>query len=71
MLMVISITSYWFNIGSHTPSLRFGTGHIYNSYFENVNTGIESREGGQILLQSNDFVNVTDPINALYSDFGR
>lgn len=26
--------NYWKNIGSRAPSLRFGTGHVYNSFFE-------------------------------------
>jgi pectate lyase len=56
------------NIGSRTPSLRFGTGHVFNSYFLNMNTGIDSRDGAQILAQSNAFSNVTEPIASLYSD---
>lgn len=50
------------------PSFRYGTGHVYNSYFENANTGIDTRDGAQILVQSNVFSNVTTPIGALYSD---
>lgn len=50
------------------PSFRYGTGHIYNSYFKNANTGIDTRDGAQILVQSNVFSNVTQPIGALYSD---
>ncbi|KAH8672850.1 polysaccharide lyase family 1 protein, partial [Tricladium varicosporioides] len=67
-LHVTQCNNHWFNIGSRTPSLRYGTGHIYNSYFENMNTGIDTRDGAQILVQSSVFVNVTEPIAALYSD---
>lgn len=66
-LHVTEVGNYWNNIGSRTPSLRYGTGHVYNSYFSNMNTGIDSRDGAQILVQSNVFHNVTEPIAALYS----
>ncbi|MAD85549.1 MAG: hypothetical protein CL912_21525 [Deltaproteobacteria bacterium] len=45
--------SYWSNINSRTPSIRFGTGHVYNSYFLNVADGINTRDGAQVLVQSN------------------
>ncbi|KAG4031882.1 hypothetical protein MFRU_008g02360 [Monilinia fructicola] len=67
-LTVTQHNNYWSNIGSRTPSLRFGTGHVYNSYFLNANTGIDTRDGAQILVQSNVFKNVSEPIAALYSD---
>lgn len=67
-LHVTQHNNYWFNIGSRTPSLRFGTGHVYNSYFHSMNTGIDSRDGAQILVQSNVFSNCTEPIASLYSD---
>lgn len=67
-LHVTQHNNHWFNIGSRTPSLRYGTGHVYNSYFDSMNTGIDTRDGAQILVQSNVFVNCTEPIAALYSD---
>lgn len=66
-LHVTEVGNYWKNIGSRTPSLRYGTGHVYNSYFQNLNTAIDTRDGAQILVQSNVFANVTEPIAALYS----
>ena len=66
-LHVTQHDNYWYNIGSRTPSLRFGTGHVYNSYFHSMNTGIDTRDGAQILVQSNVFANCTEPIAALYS----
>jgi pectate lyase len=62
------VDNYWYTIGSRTPSLRYGTGHVYNSYFHSMNTGIDTRDGAQILVQSNVFSNCTMPIAALYSD---
>ncbi|THV48554.1 hypothetical protein BGAL_0241g00110 [Botrytis galanthina] len=67
-LTVTQHNNYWSNIGSRTPSFRFGTGHVFNSYFLNATTGIDTRDGAQILVQSNVFKNVNEPIAALYSD---
>ncbi|PQE18283.1 pectate lyase protein [Rutstroemia sp. NJR-2017a WRK4] len=67
-LHVTQHNNYWYNIGSRTPSLRFGTGHVYNSYFKNVNTGVNTREGAQVLVQSNVFANVSKPIESADSD---
>lgn len=33
-----------------------------------MNTAIDSRQGAQILVQSNVFANVSDPISSQYSD---
>jgi pectate lyase len=67
-LHVTYANNYWLNIGSRAPSLRYGTAHIFNSYFKNLNTGIDPRDGAQALVQSNVFVNVTEPLASLYSD---
>jgi pectate lyase len=53
---------YFYNFDSRTPSLRFGTGHVYNCYFVNGITGVHSRENAQMLVQNNVFVNVGTPI---------
>jgi pectate lyase len=46
----------WFlNCEERTPSLRFGTGHVYNNYFQNVTNGIHSRMGAQMLIENNVF----------------
>jgi pectate lyase len=46
----------WFlNDSERTPSLRFGTGHVYNNYFQNVTNGIHSRMGAQMLVENNVF----------------
>ncbi|RMJ26567.1 hypothetical protein PHISP_02559 [Aspergillus sp. HF37] len=56
--------NFWYNINTRTPSFRFGTGHVYKSYFENAGDGINTRMGAQMLVESNVFVNVDE---ALYS----
>jgi pectate lyase len=51
--------NWFYNVGSRTPSLRFGTGHVYNNYFENITLdAIHSRENAQMLVQNNVFRNV-------------
>jgi pectate lyase len=55
-LTVTYNNNYWFNINSRGPSFRFGTGHLYNNYYENVSDGINTRQGAQLLVQNNVFV---------------
>jgi pectate lyase len=54
--------NYFKNINSRTPSLRFGTGHVYNNYFVTGSTGAHSRMGAQMLVQNNVFSGVGTPI---------
>lgn len=49
----------WNNVNSRTPSVRFGTAHIYSSCYENIPTsGVNSREGAQALIEHTYFNNV-------------
>nr|ADK25712.1 pectate lyase 1 [Penicillium occitanis (nom. inval.)] len=61
-LRVTQNNNHWYNINSRTPSIRFGTGHVYNSYFDQVNDGINTRDGAQVLVQSNVFVGSSKPL---------
>ncbi|TVY44626.1 putative pectate lyase A [Lachnellula cervina] len=61
-LRVTYSNNYWSNINSRTPSLRFGTGHIFNSYFDEVADGINTRDGAQVLVESNVFVGSKKPL---------
>jgi pectate lyase len=56
-LTVTYNNNYWRNINSRGPSIRFGTGHMYNNYYENVSDGINTRQGAQVLVQNNVWVN--------------
>ena len=60
--------NHWLNINSRTPSIRFGTGHVFNSYFDNVADGINTRDGAQVLVENNVFVSSKKP---LYSTDSR
>jgi len=60
--------NYYFNVNARTPSYRFGTGHVYNSYFQGIATsGVNSRMGAVLRVEGNVFENVNDPITSLDS----
>ncbi|KAI0142888.1 polysaccharide lyase family 1 protein [Xylariaceae sp. FL1272] len=63
-LIVTYANNYFANINSRGPSFRFGTGHIYNNYYYNMGTGINTREGAQLLIESTVFESCGD--NAIY-----
>lgn len=67
-LRITFANNHWKSLGSRGPSLRFGTGHIYNNFYEDMVTAVDSRDGAQVLLQSNAFKNVQAPSASLYSD---
>lgn len=46
----------WFNnVNSRIPSLRFGTGHVYDNYVVGADTAVHSRMGAQMLVENNVF----------------
>ncbi|KAJ6613868.1 pectin lyase-like protein [Mycena sp. CBHHK59/15] len=55
--------NHFLEINSRTPSLRFGTAHIYSNFFDNVlDSAVDSRDGAQTLIEDNQFTNVINPI---------
>ncbi|TVY47139.1 putative pectate lyase A [Lachnellula occidentalis] len=68
-LHVTYSNNYWNNINSRAPSLRFGTGHIFNSYFNEVADGINTRDGAQVLVESNVFVDSKKPLYSTDSGY--
>ncbi|KAF7562908.1 hypothetical protein G7046_g1219 [Stylonectria norvegica] len=68
-LHVTYANNYWYNVGSRAPSVRFGTAHVYNSYYLDVFTsGINTRMGAQVLVESTVFENTEKAIATLDSD---
>ncbi|KZM20792.1 Pectate lyase [Ascochyta rabiei] len=62
-LHVTYANNHWNNISSRTPSVRFGTAHIFNSYYSGVFTnGIDTREGAQVLVESTVFAKTAEVI---------
>ncbi|ORX43647.1 pectin lyase-like protein [Piromyces finnis] len=56
--------NYFKNVGSRLPSLRFGTGHVYNNVYENVESSCVSiRMSAQALVENNVYRNAKRPIS--------
>ncbi|HSC66168.1 MAG TPA: pectinesterase family protein, partial [Cellvibrio sp.] len=55
--------NYWKNVVSRLPLFRFGEGHIWNNYYQNVTgSGINSRMGAKLRIDNNVFEGVKNPI---------
>ncbi|KAK6086646.1 pectate lyase B [Seiridium cupressi] len=66
-LTVTYTNNYWNNVNSRTPSFRFGTGHIFNNYYYALgDSGINTREGAQLLVESSVFE--SSATKAIFSD---
>ncbi|KAG0637922.1 pectin lyase fold/virulence factor [Tuber brumale] len=61
-LTVTYVGNFFQNLNSRGPSFRFGTGHIFNNYYENVSDGINTRQGAQLLVENNVFVGSDKPL---------
>ena len=61
-LRVTFANNYWKNLNSRTPSFRFGTGHIFNSVFDDNNDGINTRDGAQLLVENNVWTGTEKPL---------
>ncbi|KAK3299639.1 pectin lyase fold/virulence factor [Chaetomium fimeti] len=68
-LRVTYANNKWININSRTPSIRFGTAHIYNNYYETISTsGVNTRMGAVVLVESSTFVDAKRAITSIDSD---
>jgi pectate lyase len=58
--------NFFQNCRSRLPSIRFGRAHIFNNYFldNNGGTGVNSRMGAIVKVESNYFRNTDDPIGS-------
>ncbi|KAK2797314.1 hypothetical protein FQN51_008580 [Onygenales sp. PD_10] len=66
-LHVTFANNYWYNVNSRTPSVRFGTVHVVNSFFHEIgSTGINARQKSQVLVQSSAFKDCAD--KAIFGD---
>lgn len=68
-LTVTYANNYWKNTHSRGPSFRFGTGHIFNNYYDNVSDGINTRDGAQLLVESNAFTGSKKPLYSTDSGY--
>ncbi|KAF9633251.1 putative pectate lyase a protein [Lasiodiplodia theobromae] len=61
-LTVTYVGNHFSNLNSRGPSYRFGTGHILNNLYSDVSDGINTRQGAQLLVEGNVFVNPKKPL---------
>ncbi|KAB2574515.1 Pectate lyase [Lasiodiplodia theobromae] len=61
-LTVTYVGNHFENLNSRGPSYRFGTGHILNNLYTDVSDGINTRQGAQLLVEGNVFVNPKKPL---------
>lgn len=55
--------NHWENVNSRNPSVRFGTVHIFNNHYSGIGaTGVNSRMGAEVLLESTVFEDSSNPI---------
>ncbi|WP_345223960.1 hypothetical protein [Hymenobacter koreensis] len=55
--------NYYRNIKERVPSFRFGTGHVFNNYYQHVRgSGVNSRMGACLRVEKNYFEDVRDPV---------
>ncbi|KAH0430415.1 hypothetical protein CcaCcLH18_07795 [Colletotrichum camelliae] len=55
-LHVTYANNHWFNVNSRAPLVRFGTVHVVNNYYDSlILTGVNTRMGAQVLVQSSAF----------------
>lgn len=67
-LTVTYANNHWSNVNSRAPSVRFGTVHIFNNYYEKIGTsGVNTRMGAQVLVESTAFESTTRAITTLDS----
>ncbi|KAH7318175.1 pectin lyase fold/virulence factor [Stachybotrys elegans] len=57
-LRVTYANNHFYNVRSRGPLLRFGTAHVYNQYYDTMDTGLNTRMNAQVLIQSSVFRNV-------------
>ncbi|KAA1159505.1 pectate lyase [Pseudoalteromonas fuliginea] len=57
------------NIVSRVPLFRFGRGHVFNNYYNNItSSAINSRMGAELQIEGNYFENTKNPVISFYSD---
>ncbi|KAF2825919.1 pectate lyase-like protein [Ophiobolus disseminans] len=56
-LRVTYANNHFYKVDSRGPLLRFGTAHIFNNYYNEQSTGVNTRMGAQALVQSTVFEN--------------
>jgi pectate lyase len=67
---VIRITfhhNYFFDCDSRLPSIRFGKAHIFNNYYRDNGTAVNTRMGACVRVENNYFENTGTAVGMLFS----
>jgi len=61
--------NYYYNLKERLPSYRFGSGHVFNNYYNAaISSAVNSRMGACVKVERNSFENSNDPILSKNSD---
>lgn len=55
---------HFYRVGTRCPMMRFAVGHVYNNYYNNVDSGVDSRMKSNVWVENNHFENTDGTINA-------
>ncbi|KAG8812923.1 hypothetical protein FRC19_002801, partial [Serendipita sp. 401] len=67
--MTVTVNNNYFkNLNSRGPSFRFGHGHVYNNYYQDMSDGINTRVGAILRVENNVWTGTCS--SALYSTDG-
>jgi pectate lyase len=59
--------NYFRNCNSRLPSIRFGKAHIFNNFYEDNNTAVNTRMNACVRVEKNYFLNTDTGVGMLYS----
>ncbi len=59
--------NYFYNCNSRLPSIRFGKAHIFNNFYEDNNTAVNTRMNACVRVEKNYFLNSGTGVGMLYS----
>lgn len=59
--------NFFYNCESRLPSIRFGKAHIFNNYYKNCTSAINSRMGACVRIERNFFNDVGTAVMMVYS----
>ncbi|KAF1972299.1 pectate lyase a, partial [Bimuria novae-zelandiae CBS 107.79] len=63
-LHVTFANNYFYKLYSRGPMFRIGTGHLFNNYWLDMDDGVRTRAGAQLLIESSVFEGTNDDIIA-------
>lgn len=59
--------NHFYDANSRLPSIRFGKAHIFNNYYKNISTGVNTRMNACVKVENNYFEDAGTGVGMLYS----